>query len=535
MGATIYFTGFAPEANTALTGGDYLLSPGVEPSTCLLRVMAAARLPLQANLGDLRLTDGQRTIRLKNCALQPGSLYRRHDDGAPHNWELRVFDRRWKWQFPMASFSLNKRRRDGSIDTSDKVSARDFAKGLFELLGEDNVDVDVLPGDVYPEYVRTDVSVAQTLRWLCDRVACRPGLKLDDKAAVWAIGDESTNTGPAQSLANSAPYYVTATQRPKNLRVVGGAHWFQTKFLLEAVGLDTDGTIKRIDDLTYKPSRGWGTQHPHIFADVEQQFRHLALESVYRWYRIKEETFNQIPHNQLSGVTIAKRWQVLPIYDFLIDPPNKPPSISTEITSFVEGRYWPQHDVDCSTASCVPYRGEFTVDGRNGIVKFAMPVFRITCGSVVPAVLYWTGAHRVLRYSDAPGYLYFADDRALSGDGDGDYPIEIPELFGVFVGRYNGCTMSGGTELINEAALRAESKAYLDAHERRWEDTTCYQQEYCGVVPLDLDGRISQIHWRVGDKTAPMTTVSSGFLFDGHYNGHSLPARASEIVTADTR
>jgi hypothetical protein len=87
---------------------------------------------------------------------------------------------------------------------------------------------------------------------------------------------------------------VDAPPIPKAIFVVSAPVQYESDILLTAVGIDTDGKIRPIDELSYKPEAGWQFCHPTSMFDVQREHGlkavRLALTSVYRWYQFKSDT-----------------------------------------------------------------------------------------------------------------------------------------------------------------------------------------------------------------------------------------------------
>lgn len=119
------------------------------------------------------------------------------------------------------------------------------------------------------------------------------------------------------------------------------------KLNLEAVGLDTDGQIKLIDELSYKPAAGWGQEWHAVFPSITNPaHRELAVRSVFRWYRIVGE-----PGGQLDALS--------------------------EHNSYVVGKFWKRGDSAENSAAGDSYPGRFRLIADERVVAFDAPVVQI--------------------------------------------------------------------------------------------------------------------------------------------------------------
>jgi len=99
-------------------------------------------------------------------------------------------------------------------------------------------------------------------------------------------------TGVGADLPTGAVMDISAAfdppEMPDKIAILCGHTRYQCDFELEAVGKDTDGKIKLINDLSYMPAGGWFTADmPKFSCITAANARELAQETVLRWYRIK--------------------------------------------------------------------------------------------------------------------------------------------------------------------------------------------------------------------------------------------------------
>src|SRR5262249_52141696 len=131
---------------------------------------------------------------------------------------------------------------------------------------------------------------------------------------------------------------------PDSLLLVGGPTRFQTMFRLEAVGLDTNGQIVPIDNLSYKPVSGWGQEVWFGFANViDAAARGLGRRTVFRWYRIKcTAPLTAAGEFEIPGYegTVDALWQILPLENGLIESFTDSDGIARAKPARVQGIFW---------------------------------------------------------------------------------------------------------------------------------------------------------------------------------------------------
>lgn len=422
--------------------GTFALTQGISPSVGVLEILPqdATTIPID---GTLTITFGTiAPITFTDCRIDQAS-FEYGPDGQV--WRLSIWDRRWKWQFagddgPISGW-YNQRFpaiqpapqvfqpgtvQLGSIDVETQQTPQQLAALLLDALGEEGYDVSQLPNNTLPEVNWDHDNPAQALHDLADRLGCRIVLGLDDIVRVVQTGlgaDLPTNGVERESDVLDPP------EIPDSIQVVGGKSRFQVDFILEPVGLDVDGTIKPIDELSYAPDDGWGgildldrdvgfqeipgweTEDiippltPPIIARTFQigQFaqqvnpRFLARQTVFRWYRIQDDASADDPKQPPAipgwdGGTGADKdriealWQILPIEDVLVlgwfDNTNQ----FNPLPAQAYGLYWaPGYDFIAGVgpvfqddlgnfSQLTPSVYDFTIDRERGIVQFDEPM-----------------------------------------------------------------------------------------------------------------------------------------------------------------
>ena len=261
----------------------YTQHSGFDPDKVQLRA-----LPQIGNFptsGTLTMVWGGTTITLPNCVVDVASF--KLVEGK--FLDIILLDRRDHWsRLPTISGDYNL-VMGGKRVTATEKNLRQIATILLTAMGEPSADVSVLPTNVYPRVTFEQASPAVHLRKL-----------LEDRGYTIALnfGNEPVKVvrlGTGATLPTNDVFLRTEGLDPKvaprYVRTVFGRTCMQARMALEAVGLDTDGRWKPIDDLSYKPAGGWGTTSPYALQDednsITAQTRETSLGFVRRAYRIR--------------------------------------------------------------------------------------------------------------------------------------------------------------------------------------------------------------------------------------------------------
>jgi hypothetical protein len=518
---------------------------GISPSVCTMRIAPQAKLIKES--GPLTFYFDNRWITWSDCKIDNASIERNKDGQI---WKFKILDRRWRWVFGEISGAYNLRNADNTIREDTKKSARDLARLCCFELGEDinqnfYFDVTAMPEDVYPQVQWNAENPAEALAMLCDIFNCRVILSLKDEyTRIVKVGEgEPLPNGP---IVKGAELY-DAVEMPNWICVATAPIRYQCDLMLEAVGLDTDGKIKAIDSLSYKPSMGWSSdlfdsERPNDgFQNVlEQKGKRehaLAVQTVYRWYRILNSFRVPGYGREPSGGLIEDRRQVLPLFDELAETilQTNPSDNTKEFRnreSLIYGTWSPDDGLDNISSTLTPpataivdeddtvYTKGFSLDTQLGIVKFSEPIFRNTLSQPsfipAPAILYLRASfnikdketNRHMRYWEA---LVPPDaNQSMSSKGYDfgqpctHYIIHNEIQYNVIqnfweAGKYN--------IINNEEDVEEECRYYLDAEVKKYINKTGETRTYAGLIQQDLDGAIQQVTYTVG-QAGTYTTIS---------------------------
>jgi len=441
-------------------------------------------------------------------------------------WTLHILDRRWKWRFGQLSGQYNV-RRGGEILEDTKKSVRDLAKLCLDRMGETRYRVDQLPDDLWPE-IEWDYAVpAEALARLCDSLNCRIVLGLNNRVSI-----ERSGVGkllPAKTAGmTSGSAEIDPPERPDKLVFVAGKTRWQIDFELEAVGEDTDGSIKPIDELSYAPEEDGEKTWEHVdmehFNRISEDLpasRELALKTVFRWYRIV--TPFRLP--KVDG-QIEDLWRILPIETTQVEKWE----IDDERRSrpaWVFGEWYAGHESPASETDDVDpdientpeglYRRGFTIDQARGIVRFAEPVYRLnpivdddthgaTGGEILAADLRLRVAVG-LRDKETRAFERRAVERKLPGVRTGTksrYLIRDDTRWMIY--RKESPPRRGVHH--NTTEVKEVADYYLDAAEAEYSLQRPGSGAYTGLLRISPDGAIRQVTWQIARDGFATTSAS---------------------------
>ena len=323
-------------------------------------------------------------------------------------------------------------------------------------------------------------------------------------------GGSDLPTGGSEVFASVG---VTGTLRPDSIRIVGAETLCQKRLPLRAVGLDSDGSIRPINDLSYKPSHGWAAEYAGYFSNLgspgsagesalSRRNRELAELSVFRWYAVAGDASGRISAPGFGSLKSPE--SILPLRTERLEFGEDSNGNRRALPPIVEGVFYPGGEDLGNTAAYTLYTDAFEIDADLGVVKFAHPVVGLSAtGETLPAELYLTTAFPV-RNSGASVYEHEVVEESLAGASHNTGPMVVtrPDMRRRVIETYNG---NGAAVSDNRAAFRKEAKAHIATLRRQWEARAGREVRYAGIVPIEPDGS-REIAWSV-DKDLGAETV----------------------------
>lgn len=477
-----------------LTRVDFLFTHGISPSTAVVYAIAEPEVPPVA-VGDLMfLQDGVPIMTFKDCAVDQSTTT---PPITKRGYRMRrtIVDRRWKWKYCLISGRYNARYPDGVLRDDTEVTYKELLEIVLKALGETSYDIDLPEPDLEAPSVdwyrqRADLQLA----WLCDRIGCLVVLGLDNRILIVPNGKGPIY--PANGLELEPFIDTTPSSQPKEVVATFAPTRFQMKVHLEAVGLDTDGSVQPIADLSYSPD-DWTTEIPGIFGGVaDDEDRQRARDTVYRWYRVKEFAGGSLDL-PVEEYTISEIDDILPLLPGLV--------VATE-------NYYPQRPIlegyffnsdlkgiNEEEAGYARWDDAFVIDYQHGIVKLPYPVVYLEeDGSQTEADLYLTCAFQA-REEPTAGfweheYAYELQPGATAGYGC--VQVEQPDMFRYVVQEYNEADPS--TVSDNIADMDAHGEKLAKSYARHWLAVPQMSMQWNGIVVYPVGGNVHQMRWTVG-------------------------------------
>ncbi len=518
-----------------------VFSRGISPGVCLLRTIPEPVLLSQ--VGTLVIEYGSERIMLPNCAVNTHTLQldqHPHQTtmkrSSPRTWQVQIMDRRWAWRYKKISGEYNVRLPNNMIRYSSKHpelrhSLAELAALCLGAMGERNYDISVLPTNVYPHVKWENANPASELQSLCDLVSCV--IVYDwfyDRVVIHRLGVGDALPANSSQVNPSLP--VSISRLPDKIRVECWPTRYQLKFELEAVGLDTDGSIKKIDDLSYKPSGGWTKDWWCQFPNVDVSNRHLAYKTVFRWYRVK--AVGTSGSLSVPGVSEEIRSvDQFELEDVLLETGADVDGLMQTQRARVNGEFWPQCAWEVVTSTSTEYAssGWRILPDRKNIIEFDYPVLKITNGSYGGAKLYATATCKI-RKADGQWYVskYFERTLPWREVGAGARVLKHPELWEVA----NRSPVTNG-QWDTAANLSAEANVYLDYVYNEYMSSPSEDLSYAGILPIRLDGAIAQVKWSATANSASLTRASRNHEFDMFTPSYEWRRRFERVDTLSDR
>jgi hypothetical protein len=465
--------------------GEYTLTTGVSPSILSFRCAAQdAALP---EVADAFLSDGGNDLSLSDCRLSK-VLPETGEQGK--TWSVQLLDHRWRWRYGWVTGRYNYGVPEGSLpkpgteEWNARRSARALAALLLDAMGEGAHDVSGLPDSAYPEVNWDYDNPARKLDDLAEKYGCL--ICFDPASGLVSIWPEGFGQSlPVGMQALSRNETETPQLRPREILAVCDKIELEHPLELEAVGLDVDGEIKPLDDLSYRPAGGWSECQNFLALSNSgsPSPRELALRTCFRWYRGKG---SQDVAGWKSAVKLS---EILPISAQRVATETVRSADGSVVTRRADAEVFgirSKMGVLRANEGSGHIEESFRINEADGIVIFQQPQAKWSGNLLIGADLW-------LRCTvHGPRHTVALTTYGLAG-------VEIVPCQGLAVQYIDG-------EPQNLAEVEARLREILEAKAKSYEDVEQATATYIGIHNILLDGRIRQVSWSVGGRGA-MTTV----------------------------
>lgn len=465
--------------------------------------------------GEMRITYDGSTVIFTNC-IADRATYQFNETGEAISLVIRDF--RWTWEHGTISGRYNVKNADGTIrilndaepsDTdaigNSKKTPQELATLLLEAMGVETFDVAQLPNDTLPFVDWEHANPAQELAKLCESLGYSIVPTTTGEVRLLKLGTgNDLPPGPIESSGET----VNPANPPKRIGIVCGPTLAQFDFWLDPVGLDLDGEIREIQDLSYAPAGGWINGQGDLDAIIDDKARTLAEKTVHKWFRTLEA---DMQFGRFPFFTYVE--ETLPIMPFRIEK-TKLRGLDVEKPATVFGEWYPwktgrnrntvsdyldidraDSDFDVNFAyTFVPY--PFELDGELGLVKFSEPINRIHRGNLIHARLWIRTACRLreLATGNFTRTVIYRDIDPTSPAGD--RLVRHDEIVNTLI--YNAEL----EPLDNIEDVERECNHYLDELEQEYQFITPQTATYVGILNAELDGAIQVVSWSFNSKGA---------------------------------
>lgn len=477
-----------------------------------------------APTGTLVFTDGIRTVTIPGCRATSA----RPSPGG--QFQITLEDRRWRWETgavfghynrPFLSFVL------------EQKTPRELAELLWDEMNETDLDVRLLPNDARPEVNWYAANPAEELIALLGSLGCVLAPQLDGRWKVYPVGAGDLYAPPAGSrIAVDSSQEFEAY--PDSISVVTAPIQYEVVFALEAVGEETDGQIKPIDELSYTPAHGWNKESSYFGGlgglTYERDGRtlntqDLARSCIRKWYRVAsmpagtgEASLNP-PGYPTSLPHVLGLYSLLPLVPVIneIDYDSGSPSFGERKPADCWGRFKKDDMTGLVSREGTKVPFPFSLDAKSGIVRFSEEVTTHPgdFSTIDPAELLLRCVVEVKDdETNAPvGYQRTITTGLANGTGAEVILRDELELRWTPQWATDGTTEplpEGGTHRSNQIEIDREADYYLAAKLAGYAPQQSGTLALTGIHAPNLNGLQTNVTWTFGATQPPVTTIGIG-------------------------
>lgn len=534
---------------SGVLAAEYTCSHGVQPGMASL-VVEQANAASVSKFGTLTFTDGKTTVPLKDCRIDAGRLI-----DAQRNIMFTIFDRRWRWRYKTISGVYNQRDPiTGAIKSDTKKKPRELVDLLMKALGEKNYGADKFPEIPERDWPAVDwdsaiagIELENLIQPWGFRVVYRP-VPNDVRLCKLGEGKGLPDGGEVQ-LAKA----IDVPETPAKFVLKGRPYNYAVAILLEAVGVELNGEVKKIDDLSYKPAGGWGKCMPSSYPNLTvpevipgagaalfpgipgiklakatlKEYEALAREHVYRTYRIttkgpKGKSLRVPGYEQFIESIDQLILQNAVYTNDLSEAAGKQYTENAKVYGvYLPGEFNSYNLTDRKTQVDVG----FSIDSSQGLVKFERPMIRmrpkaaannasaeseakpyegtIPEGEVAPAWLVLVTSVQV-RDDDLALQRF---THSIDGDkknGEGELIVNREDVGLNYYREYNPTTWDvtvPKNELQIEKEQKKNAEMLLGLVKASFVEQATEERHYDHLEQIDPDGKIQQLTYSVGNTT----------------------------------
>ena len=467
--------------NQSVMSLDFQLSQGLVPGKGTAAFATGVIIPIT---GYITISDGFYSLILGPLyATNPRTVY---DANTGNYISVDLTDRRYGWTNGYINGLYNQSTYDGY--PIEDTNLEDLIKLCFVALDESKYKLVNIPV-AYPPVLWEYENPAIALSDLCEKYKLSIGYDIDNYIVITPV--ELNRVIPVGYISN---YEISIENDifPKYVRIVGGRCVIQRTFSLVPVGEETDGSIKKIDDLSYKTSQTWANEMMDIFSNIpNRRNRELAEKSIGKWFAI--------------DWTVYDKDKILPLLNIITDTvvnegimEHDKPYAKSSKTIFDGTQY--------TTIANARLTEGYSIDKKLGIVKFNKPLF--LSGSDGPEAGSYTipSVSLVAAYESKEGndedFIYWNSSLIPGGT---ELPIIIKEksLVPYFI--------YGITNPANLVELTAYANILLDRECSRLCATYPEEATYAGIMPVGCYGSFVNVSFKFDATTGASTVIQKHF------------------------
>lgn len=440
-------------------------------------------------------------------------------------WQVTAVDRRWKWQEAIISGVYNRYLENGAIWKRTEKTPREMLTILMKKLGEKKFDVSKAPNSTRPSVEWQNAKAFLEADALCAKLGCRLIHNLNDSFSVMPIGE-----GRPIDARDGVKSYTTGLNLPC------GPDGFDALFRpryevdirLKAMGIEEDGTLKPINDLSYKPTNGWSGEYPGEFSGVvdkmdgDRFYQELARRSVWKMWQVTlvDKNGGPIKIPGFKGKPPKKIEEILPIYaESVAEHSNLPgndfynyrrmPFVwGYHVNGSLKGQIAFETDANQYARNAWRYEpGEvndsiietidFSIDSERGLFIFNEPIYAFDLDD--PEAGYRTPelTARVsitIRDPETLGELWHVvhRDRKVEQRGIGSRAITIQDVTADF------WFDSNNKEQSNKRLIEKAANHYMDQAEKEYQYERPHTVSFNDWRPIAMSGAILEVTYERG-------------------------------------
>lgn len=497
-----------------IIGGSYSVGWGTPPGACGLAVGYSFTDPGRVVTLEIKFRD--RTITLRDALVVDPRAAGSVTQTPLVNFS--VLDRRWRW-LTAGRINGNYNEETAENELLRQRNPQQLAELLYLALGEapGSFDVDALPIDPRPATVWEAADPREELERLCADFGCVPLFDpIDDRCYIAVIGEGDGPPADLEQVISIGKARVLPTP-PSGFRGVCGPTLFQTALALgEPVGVDVDGSLKPINQLSYTPAGGWSAIDPWDFRSLNSTYtdaatgetlyhRDLAIGSVWRKYRISGQAAGGFSPQVIAGGPWAPQ-SIKDLGPFTGDLLDRDLATGERLPAFARGLYADERLGYDNTAPNSRFPGSITIDSEKRVVSFDRPLFKYGAGDAPePADVVLVAAYAISR--DGVPYRH---ELARAAPGAGAVTAgEVVEVRDEIIREIIEARASA-TGRIRDNHLEVDQKLdyYLDALERQTRESLAANITFGGLKRFRLGGQLRSITWAFSASEVPTTQCS---------------------------